>query len=73
MPTRNTVYQYHFKIGNKVIQTGLTGDIDWMEAELRDRHNGKGHMKQIGWRTTYEAARAWLNEQQEQGKPVVMP
>ena len=69
MPTDRTVYQYHFKIGRKIIRAGITGDIDYREYELREQH-GKGKMKQIGWRTTYENARAWLEEQREQGRPV---
>ena len=53
MATSRTIYQYHFKLGNKIVHTGITKDPDRREAEHR-RHEGweRGHIKQVGSRTT---------------------
>ena len=32
MPNRTT-YKYHFKLGNRIVRTGITVDIDRREAE----------------------------------------
>ena len=64
MPTGRTIYKYHFKKGNKIVHRGITNDIDRREAEHRSKHGlGKGHIKQVGFRTTREAALAWEKEQ----------
>ena len=71
MPTDRTIYKYHFKKGNKIVRTGITNDIDRRQMELRKKPGwGKGHMKQVGFRTTYRVAREWELEQDKQGKPV---
>ena len=71
MPTNRVTYKYHFKLGNKIVHTGITNNIDRREAEhQRKRGWGKGHIKQVGLRTTYDAALAWEREQEKQGKPV---
>lgn len=72
MPTDGDTYKYHFKKGNKIVHTGITNDIDRKEAERR-REPGltRGHIKQIGFRTTYDAAFSWLQEQKKNGKPVL--
>ena len=71
MPVDRIAYKYHFKLGNKIVHTGITYDIDRREAEHR-REPGwdKGHIKQVGLRTTRAAAREWEQEQAKQGKPV---
>ena len=70
MATSRTIYQNHFKLGNKIVHTGITKDLDRREAEHR-RHAGweRGHVKQVGSRTTWEAALRWEEEQRNQGKP----
>ena len=71
MPTDRIAYKYHFKIGNKIVHTGITNDIDRREAEHQSkRGQSKGHIKQVGVRTTREAALAWEREQEKAGKPV---
>jgi hypothetical protein len=51
-------YKYHFKVGNKIVHGGITNDLDRRETEhQRDWPNG--HIKQVGRRTTEEAARQW--------------
>ena len=71
MPTDRDTYKYHFKKGNKIVHTGITNDIDRREAEHKSQPGwSKGHIKQVGLRTTYDAAREWEQEQAKQGKPV---
>lgn len=71
MATDRDTYKYHFKIGNKIVHTGITYDIDRREAEhKREQGWGKGHIKQVGLRTTRGAATEWEQEQARQGKPV---
>ncbi len=72
MPTDRDTYKYHFKKGNTIVHTGITNDIDRRESEHRSEPGyGKGHIKQVGLRTTREAALEWEREQRRQGKPVV--
>ena len=71
MPTDRDTYKYHFKKGNKIVHTGITNDIDRREAEHRNEPGlSKGHIKQVGLRTTLEAALRWEQEQAKNGKPV---
>ena len=71
MPTDRTIYKYHFKLGNKIVHTGITNDIDRREAEHMSKPGwSKGHIKQVGFRSTYDAAIAWEQEQAKKGKPV---
>ncbi len=71
MPTDRIIYKYHFKLGNKIVRTGLTTDLDWCEIELKRQPGwSKGHIKQVGFRSTYDAAIAWEQEQARNGKPV---
>ena len=71
MPTDRDTYRYHFKLGNKIVHTGITKDIDRQEiAHQREPGWKKGHIKQVGWRTTYDAALEWKQEQAKMGKPV---
>ena len=74
MSTYRDTYKYHFKKGNKIVHTGITNDIDRREAEHR-RESGlnKGHIKQVGYRTTRLAALDWEQEQKKLGKPVFNP
>ena len=68
--TRNT-YRYHFKLGNKIVHTDITYDIDRREAEhQREPGWSKGHIKQVGLRITRADALEWEREQAERGKPV---
>ena len=70
MATSRTTYKYHFKLGNKIVHTGITKDLDRREAEHRRKQGWEtGHITQVGVRTTWEAAKQWEDEQREQGKP----
>ena len=52
------MYKYKFKIGNKVVHGGIINDLDRREMEHQQKWP-KGHIKQVGNRTTEEAARDW--------------
>ncbi len=66
MSQRKT-YKYHFKEGNKITRSGITNDLERREAEHQQKHP-KGHIKQVGRRTTEEAARNW-EANQPKGTP----
>ena len=70
MATSRTVYKYHFKLGNKIVHTGVTNDLDRREVEHQRKPGWKdGHIKQVGLRTTQDAAKSWEDEQRRNGKP----
>ena len=54
-------YKYQFKVGNKVVHGGITTDLERREQEHQQERPG-GHIKQVGHRTTEEAAREWERE-----------
>jgi predicted GIY-YIG superfamily endonuclease len=56
-------YKYQFKLGNKIVHEGITKDLERREQEHRQRRGwGKGHINQVGRRTTEQAAREWEEE-----------
>ena len=57
---RNT-YKYEFKVGNKIVRKGMTRNLERRERELKSRWP-QGHIRQIGRRTTTEAARRQLRD-----------
>ncbi len=61
--TRNT-FKYHFKIGNKIVHSGITNDLDRRELEHKQEWP-EGHIKQVGNRTTEDAARKWEESQEK--------
>ena len=58
--TRDT-YKYHLKVGRKIVHGGITNDLERREREHKQKWP-RGHIKQIGRRTTEEAARKWEEE-----------
>jgi len=54
---RNT-YKYYFKVRNKIVHGGITDDLERREKEHQHRWPN-GHIKQVGRKTTEEAAREW--------------
>ena len=63
MAERDT-YKYHFKVGNKIVHSGITDNLERREQE----HNQKwptGHIVQVGRCTTEEAAREWEEKQKK--------
>lgn len=67
--TDRDIYKYHFKRGNKIIHTGITNDLERREQEHQRELDSKGHIKQVGRRTTPEGAKRWEDEQRDAGKP----
>jgi predicted GIY-YIG superfamily endonuclease len=51
-------YKYQFKEGNKVVHRGITNDLDRREGEHKSERP-EGHIKQVGRKTTREAALRW--------------
>ena len=70
MPTPHDTYKYHFKLGNKIVHSGITNDLERRERE-HQRQPGweKGHIVQVGRQTTREGALRWEGEQRRKGKP----
>jgi len=54
---RNT-YKYYFKDGRKIVHGGITKKLERREQEHQQQWP-KGHIVQVGRRTTEEAARNW--------------
>ena len=61
MAKRDT-YKYVFKAGNKIVHGGKTDDLERREQEHQQEYP-KGHIKQVGRKTTDEAARKWEKEE----------
>jgi predicted GIY-YIG superfamily endonuclease len=57
MKKRDT-YTYDFKVGNKIVHSGITNDLARREAEHRVRWP-KGRIVKVGAAKTEESARAW--------------
>jgi len=55
-------YKYQYKVGNKVVHKGVTDDLERRETEHQKKWP-KGHIKQVGHKTTEEAASQWEKEQ----------
>lgn len=61
MSAKRDTYKYQYKIGNKIVHGGITNDLERREQEHQQKWT-KGHITQIGRRTTEEAARKWEEE-----------
>ena len=61
MSKSRDTYKYHFKVGNKIVHGGITDDLDRREQEHQQKWP-KGHIRQVGNRTTENAARKWEKE-----------
>jgi len=57
---RNT-YKYNFKVGHKIVHRGITDDLERREQEHQQKWP-KGHISQVGHRTTEGGAREWEEE-----------
>ena len=57
MATRDTL-KYDFLRGGRIIHSGITTDLDRRESEHQREFRG-GHIRQVGRRTTREAAMNW--------------
>ena len=58
MAEERDTYKYYFKIGNKILHGGITNDLERREQEHQEKWS-KGHITQVGRKTTEDAAREW--------------
>ena len=65
---RNT-NKYHFKMGNRIVHTGITNDLERREKEHKRNYGNDGHIKKVGRATTRDSALKWEREQAKLGKP----
>ncbi len=61
MPKPRNHYKYQYKIGNKIVHGGITKDLERREQEHQQKWPN-GHIKQVGRKTTEDAARKWEEE-----------
>ncbi len=64
MPRPRNTYKYHFKIGYKIVHSGITDDLERREQEHQQKWP-RGHIKQVGRKTTEDAAREWEEDQKK--------
>ncbi len=64
MSKRRDTYKYHYKTGNKIVHSGITDDLERREQEHQQEWP-KGHIKQVGQKTTEDAARKWEEDQEK--------
>lgn len=62
MGKQRDTYKYVFKCGNRIVHGGVTKDLQRREQEHKRQECPDGHIKQVGRRTTEEAARHWEKE-----------
>lgn len=60
-------FKYHWKDGNKILESGITNDLERREQE-RQQENPKGHITKVGNMTTKEGALEW-EKSQPKGTP----
>lgn len=63
MKSRN-VYKYDYKVRQKIVHSGITKDLERREIEHLQKWP-KGHIVQVGNRTTLEAAKKWEETKQK--------
>ena len=56
---KRDTYKYLFKRGNRILHGGITNDLDRREQEHQRTTDPKGHIRQVGRRTTEDAGRDW--------------
>ena len=62
MGNKRDTYKYHFKLGNKIVHSGITNDLERREGEHQQKWP-RGHIFQVGRCTTEDAARDWEEDQ----------
>lgn len=68
MSSDRDTYKYQF-VGpdQRIKHSGITNDLERRERELR-REYGQGNIRQVGRRTTREAAREWETSRPTAGR-----
>ena len=68
MSSDRDTYKYQFVGSDRRIKhSGITNDLERRERELR-REYGQGDIRQVGHRTTREAAREWEKSRPTAGR-----
>ena len=62
MGSERDTYKYFVKIGNKVMDGGITKDLERREQERQREYPGS-HLYKVGNRTTEEGARKWEKDE----------
>ena len=62
-------FKYHFKLGRKIVHTGITNDLKRREQEHKRTYGKNGHITKIGIATTRDAALRWETDQARMGRP----
>jgi hypothetical protein len=57
-------HKYDFKVGHKIVHSGITKDLERREGEHHQRWPS-GHIVKVGNATTEEAAREWETTKQK--------
>jgi predicted GIY-YIG superfamily endonuclease len=60
---RNT-FKYDYKVGNKIVHSGITNNLERRERE-HQQHWPNGRLVKVGRATTEEAARKWEASKQK--------
>lgn len=63
-------YKYHWKIGNKIVESGITNNLERREEE-RQQEQPKGHIVKVGRMMTKEGALEWEKSQPKGTPPLV--
>ena len=61
-------YRYHYKVGNKIVHSGITSNPARREAEHQKAHPG-GHIDRVTPRVTRKSAERWAQQQRAKGHP----
>ena len=64
MGNKRDTHKYEYKKGNKIVHRGITEDLERREQEHQGKWPG-GHIKQVGRKTTEDAAREWEKKQKK--------
>jgi predicted GIY-YIG superfamily endonuclease len=70
--TKRDHYTYDFKVGNKIVHSGITTDPERRAQEHERRWPG-GHMNVVGSAKTEEGARKWEETKQKTITPQRKP
>ncbi len=62
-------YKYHFKLGHRIVHTGITNDLERRENEHRQKFGNDGRILLVGRATTKDAALKWERVQAAKGRP----
>ena len=64
MPNPRDTYKYHFKVGHKIVHSGITNDLERREEEHQQKWPN-GHITQVGIKSTEDGAREWEEDQKK--------